>query len=85
MQHTGSNHSTNTKATGRTSVIHKIAVPDQKLTTEFSRLVQPLLKQTWMKESETRTLSTLRDTLLPKLISGELRMKDAERFTGRTT
>lgn len=27
--------------------------------------------------------STLRDTLLPKLISGELRVKDAERFIAR--
>ena len=30
-----------------------------------------------------RTLAALRDTLLPKLISGELRVKDAERFIGR--
>jgi type I restriction enzyme S subunit len=29
-----------------------------------------------------RILATLRDTLLPKLISGELRVKDAERFIG---
>ena len=28
---------------------------------------------------ESRTLTTLRDTLLPKLISGELRVPDAER------
>ena len=28
---------------------------------------------------ESRTLAALRDTLLPKLISGELRVKDAER------
>ena len=29
---------------------------------------------------ETRTLAALRDTLLPKLISGELRVKDANRI-----
>jgi len=29
---------------------------------------------------ESRTLAALRDTLLPKLISGELRVKDAEKF-----
>ncbi len=29
---------------------------------------------------ESRTLAQLRDTLLPKLISGELRIKDTERF-----
>lgn len=32
---------------------------------------------------ESRTLAALRDTLLPKLISGELRVKDAEKFIGR--
>jgi len=29
---------------------------------------------------ESRTHVALRDTLLPKLISGELRVKDAEKF-----
>jgi type I restriction enzyme S subunit len=32
---------------------------------------------------ESRTLAALRDALLPKLISGELRVKDAEKFIGR--
>jgi type I restriction enzyme S subunit len=32
---------------------------------------------------ESRTLAALRDRLLPKLISGELRVKDAERFADR--
>jgi len=31
-------------------------------------------------ERESRTLAALRDALLPKLISGELRVKDVERF-----
>jgi len=32
--------------------------------------------------SESNTLASLRDTLLPKLISGELRVKDAEQYLG---
>ncbi len=32
---------------------------------------------------ESRTLAALRNTLLPKLISGELRVKDAEQFLNR--
>jgi len=32
---------------------------------------------------QSRTLAALRDTLLPKLISGVLRVKDAERIAGR--
>ncbi len=31
-------------------------------------------------ESEVRTLTKLLDTLLPKLISGELRIEDAEKL-----
>lgn len=34
------------------------------------------------REHGPRTLSALRATLLPKLISGELQVKDAERFIG---
>ena len=34
---------------------------------------------------ESRTLAALRDTLLPKLISGEVRVGDAERFVGAAT
>jgi type I restriction enzyme S subunit len=34
-------------------------------------------------ERESRTLAALRDALLPKLISGELRVPDAERIVGR--
>lgn len=36
----------------------------------------------WAVKVESRTLVALRDTLLPKLISGALRVKDAERFSG---
>jgi type I restriction enzyme S subunit len=31
-------------------------------------------------ERESRTLAALRDALLPKLISGELRVRDAGKF-----
>ena len=33
-------------------------------------------------ERASLTLAALRDTLLPELISGELRVQDAERFIG---
>ncbi len=33
----------------------------------------------------TVQFAALRDTLLPKLIRGEIRVKDAERILGRTT
>ena len=36
--------------------------------------------QQWKNKEQSRTLATLRATLLPMLISGELRVKDAEFF-----
>ncbi|MEZ5660434.1 MAG: restriction endonuclease subunit S [Burkholderiaceae bacterium] len=43
----------------------------------------PLLAQSIHNALESRSLSQLRDTLLPKLISGELRIADAEKFLER--
>jgi type I restriction enzyme S subunit len=34
-------------------------------------------------EEQSLSLAAIRDTLLPKLISGELRVPDAERIVGR--
>jgi hypothetical protein len=38
----------------------------------------PLLKQNEVAETENEHLESLRDTLLPKLISGEIRVPEAE-------
>jgi type I restriction enzyme S subunit len=35
--------------------------------------------------AQSRTLAAIRDALLPKLISGEIRVKDAEKFAGIST
>ncbi|AUN94143.1 restriction endonuclease subunit S [Pseudazoarcus pumilus] len=43
-------------------------------------MVEPLVDQAIRNELESRSLAQIRDTLLPKLISGELRIKDAEKF-----
>lgn len=49
---------------------------------EFSKRATELHLQMEKNERESRTLAQLRDTLLPKLISGELRVPDAERIVG---
>jgi type I restriction enzyme S subunit len=61
---------------------HAIAcvVPPRGLVEEFERRVAPLDGRIEVTERESRTLAALRDALLPKLISGELGVKDAERF-----
>ncbi len=49
----------------------------------FDRLSKPLTDRIFAACLESRTLAAIRDALLPKLISGELRVPDAERIVGR--
>ena len=58
-------------------------LPRQAVLSAFDRIATPLFRSIVTKERESRTLSTGRDTLLPKLISGELRVKNAEQLMGR--
>lgn len=46
----------------------------------FSIIVESLMDQVLQNGQQSKTLAQLRDTLLPKLISGELRIADAEDF-----
>lgn len=59
---------------------HKIVVSPPALTNEFAHVIRPLIRRVWKLDEESRTLAALRDALLPRLISGQLRVKDAERF-----
>ncbi len=52
--------------------------PTRKITTAFDNLVEPLLGQIRANLHQSRTLATLRDTLLPKLLSGELFVSDSQ-------
>ena len=61
----------------------KIVVPAKSVPREIDQHIVPLFESLWKREVESHTLAALRDTLLPKLISGELRVKDAEKFIGR--
>jgi len=53
-------------------------VPPLPIVAAFDRAAENLLARTLDCRRESRTLAALRDALLPKLISGELRVKDAE-------
>ncbi len=50
----------------------------------FEEIVRTFTRRMDWLEQESRTLAALRDTLLPKLISGEIRIKDAEKFIRRS-
>lgn len=60
-------------------------MPPSPVVEAFERSASSLLTRTLGSRRESRILAVLRDTLLPKLISGELRVKDAERFVGEVT
>lgn len=54
--------------------------PDEGLWHAFASQVAPIFESVKSNAHANETLAQLRDTLLPKLISGELRIKDAEKF-----
>jgi type I restriction enzyme S subunit len=57
-----------------------VVKPPRPLLSRFENAAEPLLARVLECRRESRTLAVLRDTLLPKLISGELRVQDAEKF-----
>ena len=59
------------------------AIPPRVVVSAFERLCSAIDSRIETEERESRALAALRDILLPKLISGELRIKDAEKFMGR--
>ncbi|MEA1870345.1 MAG: restriction endonuclease subunit S [Euryarchaeota archaeon] len=56
----------------------KIAVPTPEILTRFDRTVGRLFERIVANEQESRALILIRDTLLPKLMSGEIRANSGE-------
>jgi type I restriction enzyme S subunit len=52
-----------------------LVVPPSGILDAFNRDCQPLLDRILSNHGESRTLATLRDTLLPKLLNGELKVE----------
>ena len=48
--------------------------PPEPIAARFGKVVQPLFTRASEAMRESRTLAALRDTLLPKLVSGELQV-----------
>ena len=78
-----SGHGTGTLPTDALLSLQLVLPPDEAL----HRLARPfdaLNERIGLARQEARALINLRDTLLPKLISGELRVKDAEKMVERS-
>ena len=56
----------------------QIVVPDAPLLKAFHAVAVSLLAKVSENQKQAQTLATLRDTLLPRLISGQLRLPEAE-------
>ena len=57
-----------------------ITMPDCDIQSGLTKAFDVMNNRIGIARGECRTLASLRDTLLPKLISGDLRVKDAERI-----
>ncbi|BCA92726.1 restriction endonuclease subunit S [Vreelandella aquamarina] len=69
------------RAQGDSVAAFKLASPpDKNVWHAFAKQVMPLFESIKSNAKANETLAQLRDSLLPKLISGELRIKDAEIF-----
>lgn len=58
----------------------EIIIPDLQILNIFNKQVDSLHQKVVNNLKESRTLANIRDTLLPKLMSGEIRVKEAEKI-----
>lgn len=58
---------------------YSFVMPPEEEVARFGELESMLMARRSSAEFESRSLAELRDLLLPKLLSGELRIRDAER------
>ena len=64
---------------------YQLCLPDNPVVQAFQDLAGPLVGRIVANIHESVSLATLRNTLLPKLISGELRIAEAEALVGTRT
>ena len=55
-------------------------MPSEELAQAFGEIAAPLMALIYQNEEESRTLAKTRDLLLPRLMSGEIRVKEAEKI-----
>lgn len=70
--------STFKEVSGSTMKNFPAVIPDSDTLAEYQRFCNPLFEQQRALECENRYLSTLRDTLLPKLMNGEIDVSEVK-------
>lgn len=61
---------------------YPVVVPDKEVAAAFGKIANGFLPKMMSNDEQSRTLAALRDTLLPRLLSGELRVPAAEETVG---
>ncbi len=64
---------------------YEIAIPTGNVAKAFNNKVMLLVQTIRTNILQSHTLAAIRDALLPKLLSGEIRVKDAEKFVEMAT
>jgi len=59
---------------------YEFILPPSPIIEKYSELVEPIFKQIDLNENQSNLLFKIRDTLLPKLVSGEIRVKETDKF-----
>ena len=63
---------------------YEVALPPVTVARSFTIAIAPMVERIVAATHESRTLAALRDALLPKLISGEIRVSDTERVVEKS-
>nr|VFK63999.1 MAG: hypothetical protein BECKTUN1418D_GA0071000_12362 [Candidatus Kentron sp. TUN] len=59
-----------------------LVYPDRSLLEAFSRVTRDLFEKIEKNNHESNALAAIRDLLLPKLMTGEIRVREAEKIAG---
>jgi type I restriction enzyme S subunit len=58
----------------------RIMLADHEIRTTFAQLTRPLVARIWANVREIDSLAATHDLLLPKLMSGEVRVREAAKI-----
>lgn len=73
-----SHGSAQANVSGSALLNYSSVIPPANVLSNFNGVIYPILETILSNHEQAQTLATLRDTLLPRLISGQLRLPEAE-------
>jgi type I restriction enzyme, S subunit len=65
--------------------VYPFVLPSEGVVMVFAEVVEPIQRTIASNHAQAQTLASIRDTLLPRLISGQLRLPEAQALTEEAT